>query len=486
VPHTQDYIRVPSWLITYNGLSASAIRVALLLLASRDESGSAPALTHAAIAAHLGVRRVTVSRAIIELVKCGVLATQYQGAIRKWGIREPGGRVSELIQSIRTDTTSPARETVSEVIQSIKTDTTCRAREVVSKLIQCIKTDTFDDIEKENKDISREGEEYSELKVKNKRHVELQVQESESQPDPTGAKKDFRPESQEPVPHDQAPPVSAAPPSQEPPKTHEDAPGSTNACEPIAAMPSKPNAQPVASQAPTEETQDSGSAADVRKVFDAWRNILSHPKARLDDRRRRAIKRALSDYGLDDCVRAIHGIRASSFHMGDNADGKVYDDLCLIFRDAEHIERFIALSPVPENHQGDAGKAPDNWDAIWNDEVGSFEDEFSRLRSENCVSAYSGKWKFSTPAPDQQVIVRGIRVPVWTISEGCGEVFFMARAVASYSWASQELDRRWRDPAVTAELKGRLAMRVDRLNQAVANYQARAQERAQQEAAYAD
>ena len=87
---------------------------------------------------------------------------------------------------------------------------------------------------------------------------------------------------------------------------------------------------------------------DVSCVFNHWCTIMAHPKAKLDNKRQRLIVSALQNYSLEQIKQAIDGCARSGFHMGDNAQKKRYDELSLILRDAEHIEKFIALAS-PEN-----------------------------------------------------------------------------------------------------------------------------------------
>jgi hypothetical protein len=55
------------------------------------------------------------------------------------------------------------------------------------------------------------------------------------------------------------------------------------------------------------------------------------------------VKWALKNYGLERCIAAIDGYATSDFHMGRDpkSGGKKWDDLTLIFRDAEHAEKFM-------------------------------------------------------------------------------------------------------------------------------------------------
>lgn len=86
----------------------------------------------------------------------------------------------------------------------------------------------------------------------------------------------------------------------------------------------------------------------VLQVYEYWLEQMRPGRKRvpaLDDRRRLKIASAIADYGVDDCIQAINGCGASDFHMGRNKAGKRYDDLELIFRDQDHIERFLSYLP---------------------------------------------------------------------------------------------------------------------------------------------
>lgn len=86
----------------------------------------------------------------------------------------------------------------------------------------------------------------------------------------------------------------------------------------------------------------------VDLVFDHWRQVMGHPQAKLDDKRRKAIKAAVKlGYAVDQLRLAIDGCKASPFHQGQNDRGTVYDDLTLIVRSADHIDKFIRLAQQP-------------------------------------------------------------------------------------------------------------------------------------------
>ena len=82
----------------------------------------------------------------------------------------------------------------------------------------------------------------------------------------------------------------------------------------------------------------------ILEVFTHWQIIMSKRRARLDEKRRTTIKARFKDgYSVTDLCDAINGNYLSPFHQGDNVHGTVYNDLCLIIRDAEHVDRFIGF-----------------------------------------------------------------------------------------------------------------------------------------------
>lgn len=109
-------------------------------------------------------------------------------------------------------------------------------------------------------------------------------------------------------------------------------------------------APPIAPMAPVLRA----ASAQVERIFAAWREVLGHERARLDAVRRRVIEARLADgYSEAELVLAFYGCRFSAFHQGDNKHGQVYDSITLILRDADHVERFMAIA----QHVGDRMQA---------------------------------------------------------------------------------------------------------------------------------
>ena len=84
------------------------------------------------------------------------------------------------------------------------------------------------------------------------------------------------------------------------------------------------------------------------RIFDNWRILLDHPQAKLSDKRKRIIAKALNmGYSEDDLIKSITGCKVTPFNMGDNEQGRKYDSIELILRDAEHIEKFMEHAENP-------------------------------------------------------------------------------------------------------------------------------------------
>lgn len=114
---------------------------------------------------------------------------------------------------------------------------------------------------------------------------------------------------------------------------------------------------------PTTHTSASPPLAsgEVGEVFAHWRTVMGKTdRAKLDGKRKRLIEAALKSHGLEACKRAIDGYRLSSWHQGKNPDGKVYDSLALILRDAEHIESGLDFASGKRGRQAPSPIDPES------------------------------------------------------------------------------------------------------------------------------
>lgn len=82
----------------------------------------------------------------------------------------------------------------------------------------------------------------------------------------------------------------------------------------------------------------------VEVVFNAWIEATNRTGRTLLSRgRKRLIADALKAYPLDDVLDAVRGWRNSPHHCGRNDSGATYNDLELLLRDPQHIEKFRDL-----------------------------------------------------------------------------------------------------------------------------------------------
>jgi hypothetical protein len=86
---------------------------------------------------------------------------------------------------------------------------------------------------------------------------------------------------------------------------------------------------------------------DCDVVFDHWKRIFDHPRAKMDSKRQRVIERALKLYSTTQLTEAISGYRHSPHHMGENDRHTVYDDIEIFLRDAKHIDAGLRFNNAP-------------------------------------------------------------------------------------------------------------------------------------------
>lgn len=90
------------------------------------------------------------------------------------------------------------------------------------------------------------------------------------------------------------------------------------------------------------ETGTGTGNVEVEVVFDYWRQTMQHNSAKLTPQRQRLVKARLKDgYTVEELKAAIDGCAASPWHRGENDRAQAYDDIALICRDGEHVEKFM-------------------------------------------------------------------------------------------------------------------------------------------------
>ena len=81
----------------------------------------------------------------------------------------------------------------------------------------------------------------------------------------------------------------------------------------------------------------------VVEVFEYWKTTMGKKRSVLDTKRHRDIAWGIAVYNVETCKQAIDGCASSAWHMGQNRNKTVYNDITLIFRDAEHVEKFLDM-----------------------------------------------------------------------------------------------------------------------------------------------
>jgi hypothetical protein len=80
----------------------------------------------------------------------------------------------------------------------------------------------------------------------------------------------------------------------------------------------------------------------AQQVFDYWCSIFNKTTStQFTPKRRSSVIKRLIDYSLEDIKSAIDGCSRSTYHMGKNDTGAIYNDLELICRNGEKLEQFM-------------------------------------------------------------------------------------------------------------------------------------------------
>lgn len=100
--------------------------------------------------------------------------------------------------------------------------------------------------------------------------------------------------------------------------------------------------------------------AEIKEVFDYWRQKCRHPKSKLDADRTLLIAPYIEEHGLELCKRAIDGAAFDCYvTRRKNGSAKRHDGIDLIFRSAEKYEEFVnrapKAAPPPAEHPSAGG-----------------------------------------------------------------------------------------------------------------------------------
>jgi hypothetical protein len=118
----------------------------------------------------------------------------------------------------------------------------------------------------------------------------------------------------------------------------------------------------------------------VGALFDFWRTTMDHPDAIFTPGRRKVIVDRLRDGYSPPVLRsAIVGCSRTAFNMGMDPRhmGKRHDDLTLIFRNGENVERFADNAGAPPVIGGARAKS-DDYDPRQHGDQGHLGGEYAR------------------------------------------------------------------------------------------------------------
>lgn len=99
-----------------------------------------------------------------------------------------------------------------------------------------------------------------------------------------------------------------------------------------------------------EAMEEDPTSEQVKAVCEHWKTVMGHPKAKtpMNGKRASAVRARLRNrFTVAQLCEAVDGCRRSPWHMGQNPERKVYDDLEMICRDEVNVEKFIQFAAAP-------------------------------------------------------------------------------------------------------------------------------------------
>jgi len=88
------------------------------------------------------------------------------------------------------------------------------------------------------------------------------------------------------------------------------------------------------------------ASVSAKAVFAHWLQVMGKSaNTKLTDIREKAIRDRLKSYSQQEIMDAIEGCAASPWHMGNNPEHQLHNDIELICRDDSHVERFMEMAP---------------------------------------------------------------------------------------------------------------------------------------------
>lgn len=111
---------------------------------------------------------------------------------------------------------------------------------------------------------------------------------------------------------------------------------------------------------PCHERRNPPLTTMAEDVFNHWREVMGHPKAKFsasDDRSKKVIKQLKAGYSVDELKLAVDGCAKTPHNMGDNDRGQRYDGLNVICKNGDNVDRFIRTASNPDlTHMSSAAR----------------------------------------------------------------------------------------------------------------------------------
>ena len=159
----------------------------------------------------------------------------------------------------------------------------------------------------------------------------------------------------------------------------------------------------------SEESPAEKQPCKSTEVFEHWKLVMNHPKAVLDEKRIKLIKKWLkAGYSPETLMDSITGYTNSPHHMGQNDSGTKYDSIELLLRDAGKIDAGLkhlqtANNPGESNgYKTNSGLNRHEKLQQWNiDTTERLERELAALREQEAAGiSGDGQQEFIPYVPD--------------------------------------------------------------------------------------
>ncbi len=94
--------------------------------------------------------------------------------------------------------------------------------------------------------------------------------------------------------------------------------------------------------------EEPGPRTEVVAVFEHWQRARAKPRCRLTRDRERKIRARLREYSTAELMLAVDGVANDPWQ-----DRSSHDDIGVVFRNAQQVDKFLALASVPNGSHGD-------------------------------------------------------------------------------------------------------------------------------------